>query len=524
MPLVIATRHPKPAAPDHEPPRHVGRFEVREEIGRGSNGVVYAAYDPVLGRELALKVITLVAEHRQRVEALFLEEAKSAAGLSHPGIVTVYDAGSTGTLAYIAMERLVGCDLHDWLASNPAASPRRAAAMMARVADAVHHAHLQGMIHRDIKPSNIFLTHDLKPKVLDFGVAITRGGKDRNAAGPRLVGTPNYMSPEQALGQPLDARSDVFSIGTILYEMLAGRRAYDGAGVEEILAAVTAGPPLSLALLRPDVPPALRAIVERALAPLPAARHASARALRNELVAFAAEGAAAAGAVAPGAAPDAAPGAAPAAAAAAAPAAGPHPAPAAAPTLFTMAEDNLPRPLARPSRPPRWTWTLPAALAAVALVALFLLWQPPHSPAPAADPNPPSGPATTTVLPPPGPLPAGPARGIVPGPATVAPTPGSPRAGTGAAASRVLHAPAPAPEPDEQAGPPARATGTVTLAISPWGEVVVDGAPLGVSPPLTSLQLSAGMHTVEVRNGAGEPYLARVEVVPGQAVALRHLF
>src|SRR6267143_291728 len=136
----IATQWYEPSAAMPPAPKQIGRFEVRSEIGRGSNGVVYAAFDPVLGREVAIKAIPLAADNqvRRRAEASFLQEAKSAAGLNHPGIVTVFDAGKTESVAYIAMERLYGSDLHDWLATRNRLAPKAIASMMARVADAVH--------------------------------------------------------------------------------------------------------------------------------------------------------------------------------------------------------------------------------------------------------------------------------------------------------------------------------------------------------------------------------------------------
>ena len=218
------------AAPVPVPPQTIGRFTVLNEIGRGSYGVVYAAHDPVLGREVAIKIIPLSSEERYRhqIEASFLREAKSAGGMSHPGIVTIYDADKTDALAYIAMERLHGQDLHEYLASGNRMNPRQAAAMMMRVADAIHYANKRGLVHRDIKPSNIFLSRDLKPKLLDFGTALAPVAEPMPKGTRQLVGTPNYMSPEQARGESLDARSDIFSLGTILYELLAGRRAFDG--------------------------------------------------------------------------------------------------------------------------------------------------------------------------------------------------------------------------------------------------------------------------------------------------------
>ena len=271
------------------PPKTIGRFTLLNEIGRGSYGVVYAAHDPVLGREVAIKVIPLASEERYRtqIEASFLREAKSAGGMSHPSIVTIYDAGKTDALAYIAMERLHGQDLHEYLASGNRMSPRQAAAMMMRVADAIHYANKRGLVHRDIKPS----------QHLPVARPETQAARLRHGAGPassepaqrgsrQLVGTPNYMSPEQARGASLDARSDIFSLGTILYELLSGRRAFDGRTIDETLDQVLiathragredpsghAGRP--------------RQIVRRAMSRDPADRYQKASELRNALAEF----------------------------------------------------------------------------------------------------------------------------------------------------------------------------------------------------------------------------------------------
>src|SRR5512145_227600 len=285
-PMTATVPQTAPAAP--APPKTVGRFTVLNEIGRGSYGVVYAAHDPVLGREVAIKIIPLAREeqYRTQIEASFLREAKSAGGMSHPSIVTIYDAGKTESLAYIAMERLHGQDLHEYLASGNRMSPRQAAAMMMRVADAIHYANKRGLVHRDIKPSNIFLSRDLKPKLLDFGTALAPVAEPMPKGTRQLVGTPNYMSPEQARGESLDARSDIFSLGTILYELLAGRRAFDGRTVDETLDRVMDAGPKPVEKIRPDTPPPLAQIVRKAMSPNPADRYQKASELRNALAEF----------------------------------------------------------------------------------------------------------------------------------------------------------------------------------------------------------------------------------------------
>ncbi|HEX4598407.1 MAG TPA: serine/threonine-protein kinase [Burkholderiaceae bacterium] len=474
-------------------PKQIGRFEVRSEIGRGSNGVVYAALDPVLGREVAIKAIPLAADNqvRRRAEASFLQEAKSAAGLNHPGIVTVFDAGKTDSVAYIAMERLYGSDLHDWLATRNKLGPKATASMMARVADAVHYAHRRGLIHRDLKPSNIFLTRDLKPKVLDFGVALAQYNDTPLNASRQLIGTPNYMSPEQALGRPLDARSDVFSMGAILYELLTGQRAFDGNQVEETLTRVASQTPTPIYQLNAEVPPELVEIVHRAMAKDAAERYQSAAEMRNDLV------------------------------------------------LVAAREDSG----RRPTMPPetvaptlsRRSLRLVAATLAVSVSIVILALEQPHrtpaspqaAPAPvAASTAGPKEPAASTDL-------SASKTAVTPDVARVATIqeravavlpafsphapPIKPRAPAPA-----LAASAPVAAPAAPAPPPADAS--VSLGITPWGEIIVDGSSHGVSPPLTHLTLAPGLHTIEVRNGAAPPLISRLELQPGQAVEVKHRF
>jgi serine/threonine-protein kinase len=485
----LATLPTEPTAMLPAPPRTIGRFQVRGEIGRGSNGVVYNAHDPVLGREVAIKAVPLSAspQQREQVEAGFLNEARAAGRLSHPNIVTIFDAGKSGGLAYIAMERLHGRDLHDVLADGQPMPLRQVASLIARVADAIHYAHKRGLIHRDIKPSNIFLLRDGKPKVLDFGVALTLVGDGERAQKRQLIGTPNYMSPEQALGRTIDARSDIFSLGTILYELIAGRRAFDGATIEDTLGQVIACAPAPLEQLRPDTPAALLAVVRRALAKDLDQRYQSAGEMRNDLATFA--GGATLG-------------------------------------LSSRGPATRIQALTRRLRTPQARLVL-AGLAAVAAIGLGVAIT--RTPAPASEPIASSAPLVTPV----------PVRPVAGGDAGRSATEAAVRAGnvstdaqrtepppeTAAAATATRSA-----EPRRvrsvvaTSSAPASGDGFVSLAVSPWGEVVVNGATRGVSPPLTRLTLPPGMHSVEIRNGAAPPLQARIEVKPGQTIALQHRF
>lgn len=497
-------------------PARIGRFLVREEIGRGSNGVVYSATDPVLGRDVAIKAIPLNAQYpgHTDMEAGFLQEAKIAAGLNHPSIVTVFDAGKTDSLAYIAMERLKGSDLHYWLANNHYMTAENAAALIARVADAVHFAHRRGLIHRDIKPSNIFLGRDMKPKVLDFGIALAQEQQGRPDQPKKLIGTPNYMSPEQALARPLDARSDVFSIGTILYELITGRRAFDGANIDEILTKVVKIDPPNVTSWRPEVSPVMGEIVMRALAKDPAERYQTAAQLRNDLAAFAGR-------------------------------------PVGPPTSPQGSE-----PIAATAMP-KWQMPGTAALIStgVAIAGLsltFALWfANGHSESDLGVPSPTSlssageaaapdafsgtrlengapgrtGATGTEAAPNPGPGKAasGPRIGLAPGvdqpegPAAVTPKPTKHANAT--ARSRATAAAEVAPPVVVPLEP-----GTLSLAIAPWGQVVVDGNDVGVSPPLSHLGLAPGMHSIEVRNGGFPAFVTQVQIEAGKTLLLQHRF
>jgi serine/threonine protein kinase len=267
--------------------RALGRYEIQEEIGRGMMGVVYRAFDPVLGRPVALKTVGLAFAlpegERRSFEERFLAEARVAAGLAHPGIVVVHDAGrdaATGTL-FIAFEHLEGRTLADMTADGASLEWREALRIVGRVAEALQHAHARSVIHRDIKPANIMILAGGEPKVMDFGIAkvpasqITIPGE--------FFGTPSYMSPEQANGDPIDARSDLFSLGSILYLLLTGRRAFDADTIPTILARVAHRDPPAPSRFVPSLPRDLDYLVQRALAKRRTDRYPDARTFAEDI-------------------------------------------------------------------------------------------------------------------------------------------------------------------------------------------------------------------------------------------------
>jgi len=267
-------------------PTSIGRYEIRGELGQGSMGIVYEAFDPLLGREIALKTIrplTGTADELATYEARFFAEARAAARLSHPGIVIVHDVGRDpeGGMLFIALERLRGRTLAERLRGETPLPWREALAILFRLAQALDHAHRNGVVHRDVKPENVMLLPDGEPKLMDFGIAKLDAGS-QTAAG-QVFGTPRYMSPEQACAQPVDARSDIFSLGAVAYLALTGRQAFDAPSVPAILSRILrdeAEPPSRHV---PGLPPALDSVLARALAKAPETRYQSGRALAEDL-------------------------------------------------------------------------------------------------------------------------------------------------------------------------------------------------------------------------------------------------
>ena len=558
---------------------HIGRYALKYQLGTGGLGTVFAAHDPLLSRLIAVKTLNveIKEDERESFNTLFINEARAAGGLSHPHIVTVFDAGISDNRAYIAMELLKGRDLRQLRQEGWRATPAQAALIVRRVADALAFAHSKGVIHRDIKPANIFMVGRTQPRVLDFGIARVA---HRQGSGDAMLGagSPYYMAPEQVRREPADRRADVFSLGVVLYELLTDQKPFRGETLKEITTAVLMHEPELASRVDAAVPKALAEIAARAMAKDPEQRFRSARSLARELRQWL----------------DANP-------------AGPDP------------ETTQPasRPLHR--RAPALVAT---AFVAVGLVAGALWWQnstealtaqvaaPVHAAradvlppvtAPAAAPPAAAASVATSggeivaVTPSPDGLAAGattPAQVLAAIPpvgtlqpsssnlslapslaaapvnatpmsredslllATIVPTPTRvPGVALAPATPSVpaLKAEAPVPTPAATTAPVresakerrarearerdakardaklaiavvAPPTGTVKIAISPWGLVEVDGSASGAAPPLTELTLAEGKHQIVVRNGDYAPYTASVNVVAGQVTALRYKF
>ncbi|MBI5925436.1 MAG: serine/threonine protein kinase [Aquabacterium sp.] len=460
---------------------HIGRYALKYKIGEGGLGTVYAAHDPLLSRLIAIKTlhVDMSPSDREQFNALFLNEAKAAGSLNHTHIVTMYDAGTSEQGTYIAMELLRGKDLRQLLAMGWKPTPAQSALIVRRVADALSYAHHKGVIHRDIKPANIFMVGRTQPRVLDFGIARIRQAEslaqrdDPQSRFQEIVGgSPYYMAPEQVQHKPVDRRVDVYALGVVLYELLTFKRAFSGNSLEEIADGVLNKPVPLAHEVNPDVPRVLSEIAAQAMHRDPEQRTRSARRLSAELRSWleGVEGRQDAAAFSRGG----------------------------------MAS--------RVGRPGLWTVAVAGWVAALLGVG-WLVYQSRTSHVPAA-------PVREVRQ---SPVPAKPGESVVV--ATAAKSPPvlttmaavtQPAAAVPASASPVASAAVPSEAP--------QANGTLKLAISPWGEVLVDGRAVGVAPPLHQLSLSPGAHVITIRNGEAPDFRQTIEVRADKVVRVKHQF
>ncbi len=290
LPQPTSTKASPSDPPAGEFPGRLGPYTIVGRLGSGAMGHVYRARDERLKRDVAIKILSpSLADDRDRLRR-FEREAQSAGSLNHPNITAVYDVGSHDGRPYIVTELLEGETLQSRLEVGPIA-PRQAAELAAQVADGLAAAHDKGIVHRDLKPANLFLTRDGRVKILDFGLAklgpgysVETGASSEAVTEPGLVlGTINYMSPEQVRGAPVDGRADVFSLGAVLYEMLSGRCAFERSSAAETMIAVLQDEPPGLAPGSGQVPGADSRILRRCLAKNPEDRYSSARELAIDL-------------------------------------------------------------------------------------------------------------------------------------------------------------------------------------------------------------------------------------------------
>jgi len=263
---------------------NLGRYEIVAELGQGAMGTVYKARDPLLDRIVAIKTISLnlpedeVAEY----EARFYQEAKAAGQLSHPNIVTIYDIGKSDHLAYMAMEYLEGQELRHMLSGASAIPIEQALDIGAQVADALEYAHERQVVHRDIKPANVMVLNDGVIKITDFGIARMRNNEIKTMTG-MILGSPKYMSPEQVAGKRADQRSDLFSLGVVIYEMLTGTSPFVADNIHGVMYQTLNFTPPAAKSLNPALPDVVNYIIAKVLAKNTDDRYQCAKDLANDL-------------------------------------------------------------------------------------------------------------------------------------------------------------------------------------------------------------------------------------------------
>jgi serine/threonine protein kinase len=269
--------------------QQIGRYEIIETLGRGAMGVVYLARDPLIDRRVALKTlrVDLDDEYSNEFRERFFREARAAGGLNHNGIVTIHDVGEDpeSGLVFIAMEYIEGRDLKQMVAEGHSFRPPEAARICAEVATALDYAHDRGVVHRDIKPANIILTRDGTAKITDFGIA--RVDSSNLTVDGQFLGTPNFMSPEQITGGTVDGRSDIFSLGVVLFTLLTNTRPFAGETMHEVtMKVVEESPPIPSAVA-PQVPAAFNPIILKCLEKEPDKRFQTGAELAEVLAALA---------------------------------------------------------------------------------------------------------------------------------------------------------------------------------------------------------------------------------------------
>ena len=267
-----------------EAPQRIGRYVVQSVIGRGAMGVIYKAHDPAIDRLVAIKLVRadlLSGDDREDYLERFRREAQAAGRCMHPNIVAIHDFALHDGNPYIAMEFVQGISLSDALARGTKFLPADAIYIVCQLLEALECAHGLGIVHRDVKPANILLLPDGRVKVTDFGISRIESSHLTHSGS--VIGTPSYMSPEQCRGDPVDRRSDLFSAGVVLYELITGERPFPGKSFTEVFRQVLEGQPRDIREKVPAVPASLQAALSRAMAKDPADRYPTAQAMADAL-------------------------------------------------------------------------------------------------------------------------------------------------------------------------------------------------------------------------------------------------
>lgn len=281
-----ASAGPAPSKPAALEQNTLGRYRIERELGRGSMGTVYLGHDPQIGRPVAIKTMALGREFAgtelTEARTRFFREAEMAGRLHHPGIVTIFDANEERGLAYIAMEFVPGHDLLRHTLPDRLLPVSEVLRILIRVAEALAHAHRQGVIHRDVKPANVMIDPDSDTvKVTDFGIA--RVSDARRTRTGLVLGTPSFMSPEQMTGRRVDGRSDLYSLGVMLFQLLTGTLPHSSESMAQLMKQIVNDPAPDVRSLRPELPESLANVVALALEKRPEVRYADGHQLAGDL-------------------------------------------------------------------------------------------------------------------------------------------------------------------------------------------------------------------------------------------------
>src|SRR5213593_4433620 len=264
--------------------RRVVKFELHELIGEGAMGAVWKAYDSVVRRYVALKLLPSAVGRSTDASDRFLREARAAGALQHPNIVTLYELGEADRQLFIAMELVAGRDLSSLIALREPLALERKLDIVIEVLQGLSYAHERGVIHRDIKPSNVRIASDGSVKIMDFGIARLQSAEVTGSGA--IVGTPTYMAPEQITNGPITAVTDLFAVGCMLYELLAYQKPFEGESIHGVLYQVLTTDPKPLRTVAPSIPAALERVVGKAMNKVPDERYESAEQMQNTLVAI----------------------------------------------------------------------------------------------------------------------------------------------------------------------------------------------------------------------------------------------
>lgn len=508
----------------------LGRYVIVEEIGQGAMGVVYKAVDPLIDRTVAIKTINLdlSKEELANFEKRFQREVQSAGKLNHPNIVTVYDVGRTEGVAYMAMEFLEGKELREILDSGVVLPVEKVVHIATQVAEGLGFAHEHGIVHRDVKPSNVMVLKNGLVKITDFGIA-QMSSATRTISG-MVMGSPKYMSPEQVVGQAVDGRSDIFSLGVMLYEMLTGKTPFAGDNISAIMYQILNDEPIPPKTFNQGIPEAVNFIVLKALAKHPDKRYQNAKEMARDLKRYKTLEL---------------------------PAPGDEPKQPEPMERRRLARDNLGDatqiipslvmddqamlPASGAASQESW-WaglTFQRFLLYAAIPAMIITFAVVVTLSKLRQAQPVSGAIAPSVAS--QPLPDTATQAVLTQPPQASPAqPETPKAAqkpipdkiTDKAADKAkaksekikLANTGPAKKADEPPKPAAAGESQVTFAVSPWGEVFVDGKRQGVSPPLRDLKLSAGKHTILIVNETFKPYSQTIELAPDSTHKIKYKF